>query len=216
MNTTKNIYCISGLGADYRLFQNLRLPQEYRLRHLPWISPDKEESIESYAARIAAGIDEEAPVLVGVSFGGMISVEISKQMPVSRVILISSIKSKSEKPLYFRAAATLRLNKILPLKPYGFLEPIQNYNLGIENEEEKALAEEYRRTINLSYTEWAIDRILNWQNETFPDDIIHIHGSSDHIFPVRYVKPTDIIEGAGHMMVMNRAEEISAILDKAL
>lgn len=58
------IYTISGLGADQRVFQELKL--DYELVPLNWISPIRNESIQSYASRLAENIDvtEEYMVLV--------------------------------------------------------------------------------------------------------------------------------------------------------
>lgn len=216
MNELKRIYCISGLGADFRIFRNLKLPSEFTLDYLPWIDPVKDERIESYAARLAKGIADNEPVIMGVSLGGMIAVEISKLMEVGKIIIISSIKTRKEKPFYFRAAAELHLNQLLRVRPYNFLSWFENYNLGIKTAEEKKLASEYRQNYNVKFGNWAIDRIIHWENEVYPPDIIHIHGSKDHILPVRYLKPTYLIDGGGHMMIMNKSEEISKIISGEL
>lgn len=216
MTALKNIYCISGLGADHRIFEHLTLPSGFRLSHIPWISPGQEERIESYARRMAKQIRDPEPLLIGVSFGGMLSVEISKFLPVKKIILISSIKTNSEKPFYFRVAKNLRLNKMMNLKPYRFLEPIENYTLGAKSAEEKALAREYRENLNLNFSNWAIDQILHWQNDQYPKNIVHIHGSDDHVFPIRYVRPTNIIKDGGHLMIMDKADEVSQIIEQIL
>lgn len=210
-----NIFCISGLGADERIFSNLQLPQ-HSVRHLPWLTPEKKETLRDYTKRMASGIDVEEPVLIGVSFGGMIAIEISKMLPVKKIILISSIKTKFEKPFYFKAAAALRLNRIIPLRPYKFLEPIENYNLGIHSKEEKKLAAEYRSNLDIAYSNWALEQVLHWNNTEIPGQLIHIHGSKDHIFPLKYIKPDYVIRGGGHLMVMNRANEISQIIQQFL
>ncbi len=216
MSSLKNIYCISGLGADHRIFEKLSIPAGYALKHIPWINPRSNELIDSYAHRMAERIEDPEPILIGVSFGGMLSVEISQFLPVKKIILISSIKSSSEKPLYFRIAKGLRLNKIVSLKPYKFLEPIENYTLGAKTEEEKVLAREYREHLNLPFSNWAIDRILHWENDRYPSDVVHIHGSEDHVFPIRYVKPTHIIQGGGHLMIMDKWEEVSKVIKEAV
>lgn len=216
MSLIKNIYCISGLGADYRIFENLSIPAGFTLKHIPWISPDHEETIDSYAQRMASKIQDPEPILIGVSFGGMLSVEIAKILPVKKIVLISSIKSSSEKPLYFRIARSLRLNRIVGLKPYKFLEPIENFTLGARTEEEKILAREYREQLDLPFSNWAIDRILRWENDRFPADVVHIQGSDDHVFPLRYIKPTHVIAGGGHLMIMDKSAEISGILTDVL
>lgn len=210
-----NIFCISGLGADERIFSKLDFHQ-HRVRHLPWLTPETNEPLPVYTKRMASAIDAIDPVLIGVSFGGMLAVEIAKILKVRKIILVSSIKTKNEKPFYFKAAAALRLNKWIPLRPYKFLEPLENYNLGIQSEEEKKLAAAYRSNIDLRYSNWAINQVLHWDNIKVPENLIHIHGSHDHVFPLKYIKPNFIIEGGGHLMVMNRAPEISGIINNFL
>lgn len=207
----KHIYIISGFGADDRVFKKLDFG-ENETHFIPWKIPGKNETIASYAIRMQEEISHPNPVLAGLSFGGMMSIEIAKMIPVEKIILISSIKSFHEIPFYMRLAATSRLNKLIPLRPYKFLERIENYNLGAETDEEKTLLREYRKNINQQYTTWAIDQILNWKNEWQPQNIVHIHGGRDHIFPVKYVKPDFIIPDGGHFMVMNRADELNGIL----
>ena len=103
----KTIYCISGLGADERAFSKLHV-DGYEIRCIPWLTPEPGENIDAYAARMRAGIIEEKPILCGLSFGGMMSIEISKQMPVDKLILISSIKSIKELPRWMRTCLRRR------------------------------------------------------------------------------------------------------------
>src|SRR5882724_23441 len=100
------IYCISGLGADEKIFANLQL-QGYELRHIPWLTPHKNEKINAYARRMAASIQHESPLLIGVSFGGMVAIEIARHMPVRKLILISTIKSTGEMPPWMKMAGAL-------------------------------------------------------------------------------------------------------------
>jgi pimeloyl-ACP methyl ester carboxylesterase len=65
------IYCISGLGADYRVFQKLVFPSDYHVVHVEWIQPEIRETLSSYALRLLKQIDNSKPfILIGLSFGG--------------------------------------------------------------------------------------------------------------------------------------------------
>ncbi len=211
----KNIYCISGFGADERVFSRLDFGNN-RVNFLKWETPEKNESLDKYTQRFLNKIVEPNPVLVGLSFGGMMSVEIAKRIRTEKIFMISSIQTQDEMPWIFRITGKSGLNKVLPLKPFSFLEPIENYNLGVKNEEEKTLVREYRRNISQIYTDWAINQIVNWQNRSKLSNLIHIHGSADRIFPIKNVHPDFIIKGGGHFMIMNRAKEINDILGKEL
>lgn len=63
---------------------------------------------------------------------------------------------------------------------------------------------------------WAIDKIVRWNNKTIPENIFHIHGSNDKIFPFDNVKMDAIIHEGGHFMIMNKAEEVNEILKREL
>ena len=153
---------------------------------------------------------------MGLSFGGMICTEIAKQIPVDTIIIISSIKSSKELPFWMKAVATLKLNKIVPLKSTRLTQPIQNKMLGIQSQEEKALVSSLRRAVDLPYTNWAVNQAINWKSDWQHPNIYHIHGDNDHMFPIKNIKADYTIKNAGHFMIMNRAVEVSNCINTIL
>ena len=212
---TKEIYCISGLGADQRIFSHLKI-SDVRLIHLPWLIPFSDESIEAYALRMKADIYGENPVLMGVSFGGMMAVEIAKYYTSATVILVSSIGGRQSLPWWMMVCGQLGLNRLMPVRPGKGIPWLENYYLGVETPEDAQLVNEFRGKTDPHYLKWAVDRIVNWKNEWLPGQLYHLHGSRDRMFPIRRVKATHVVPGAGHFMVNNRAEEINVILEKLL
>ena len=55
-----NVYCISGLGADERLFRNLKITNA-DLKFINWVKPDRNDSISSYSDQLIAQIDLNLP-----------------------------------------------------------------------------------------------------------------------------------------------------------
>ncbi|MBO9593039.1 MAG: alpha/beta hydrolase [Niabella sp.] len=213
-----NLYCIPGFGVDERIYGNMKIDKA-RLCFLNWLDPDPQESFTAYAQRMAAGIKDEDAILVGISFGGMVALEIAGFRNIKQVILISSIKQRSEMPLQMRLAGALRLNRIFPVKKIQQSETayrIANRRLGAYTPEEQEFANAYRKTAKLGYVNWSFDKILNWKNTHAFKNVIHIHGDRDRIFPIKHIKPDYIIKEGTHMMVWNRAAEISAIINKVL
>lgn len=51
-----HLYLISGLGADEEVFDRLRLRDDIVVHHLPWKRALDDESISSYAERMAQSI----------------------------------------------------------------------------------------------------------------------------------------------------------------
>lgn len=85
-----NIYLVSGLGADERVFRYLHFSGA-GVFHIQWIDPLKNELIEPYASRLSSQImTSDNNSVIGVSFGGRIAVELSTMRAFSKVIIISS------------------------------------------------------------------------------------------------------------------------------
>ena len=107
------VYFISGLAADKRVFKNILVPPHCEIIHLDWIPPVKKETLAAYSLRLAKKIDVEEPFsLVGLSMGGMIAAEIARHHRPAQVILISSVPSSEQLPVYFKWAAMVNLHKL--------------------------------------------------------------------------------------------------------
>lgn len=214
----RKIYAIPGFGVDEKIFSNLSIQDAY-LQVINWLDPLPKESLASYVQRMASYIEDENPVIIGISFGGMIAIEISKIRPVQLVIIISSVKTRKELPLQLKLIGLLQLNKIFPVKKIQQSEKfyeVANKRLGAVSPEERQFANGYRRAAKLHYVNWSFNQILNWRNHDCPQNVVHIHGEQDQIFPVKTIRPTHIIKHGTHMMVWNRADEISGIINETL
>ncbi|HSB94449.1 MAG TPA: alpha/beta hydrolase [Flavitalea sp.] len=217
----KTLYCISGLGADERVFSKLQI-SGHVLRPVKWLQPVKGEAMNDYAKRLSDQIKEPDPIIVGLSFGGMMAIEISKFKSVSKLILISSIKTSSELPGWMNLAGKAGAYNFLPskqissIKALRALRPIQNYFLGAKTEEEKKIANEYRDHVDPVYLKWAIAQVLTWKNDSIPSNLVHIHGSNDHIFPAKKIRDAHIVDGGGHFMIMDKPDQVATIIQREL
>ena len=210
----KNIYCISGLGADEQLFKHLEIPG-YTLHTLHWPEHKPIDNLVSYAYKLSEQVPEPNPILLGVSFGGMLAIEIAKKMKASKTFLISGVQSASELPFYYRWAGSLSLTSLIPDILINEPSEIQEHLFGVEGEEDKALLHQYLRNSNPAYIRWGLKVILEWENDEYPLHVVHIHGTNDRVIPI----PTGVhyrVQEAGHLMVFNRAEEVSRIITEAL
>jgi pimeloyl-ACP methyl ester carboxylesterase len=211
------LYLISGLGVDGRLLQKLSFGPEVTIRHLDWIEPKKGETLPTYALRMAERIDQtEEHALAGVSFGGMIAIEIAKRYHPKAVILLSSSATRKELPLSFRLAGKLGLNKIVPPQLIKVITPFTYWLFDAKTKEEKHLLKEILLDTSPSFVYWAMNSIVHWENDEVPKNLFHIHGKKDKVLPIRYVKADVVIPTAGHLMVYSHAEETSAWIKKYL
>ncbi len=212
---SQKIYCISGLGADEQVFSKLQLPGT-ELIFLKWLIPHKEELISSYAKRMFEQVKDESPVMIGVSFGGIICIEIANLFPVQKLFLISTIKTKYERPLWMEGMVRLQLNQLINPNFSIVFYPIEDFFLGANKKEEKKLTASFRKNTDSFYLKWSIAQIVNWKNVTIPPNITHIHGTKDRIFPCRKVQADHLIHQGSHFMIYSKADEISSIINHEL
>jgi pimeloyl-ACP methyl ester carboxylesterase len=209
-------YFISGLGADRRAFYKIKLPRGYQPIYLDWITPLANETLADYAKRFSPAIkQDEEFVLIGLSFGGMLASELAKIVSPKKLIIISSLSSYSELPWYFKLAGKLGLHRIISPSLYK-QATIMNRFMGAGNKEMKSIVYSYVNNIDPAFIRWSLNVIVNWSHTERLSEMIHIHGSNDHLLPRRYVKADYLVKGGGHLMVMNRADEVNSILREVL
>lgn len=209
------IYIISGLGADERVFQLLDL-SAYEVVYIQWIQPHKKEKIEHYAARLLAQINTENPIIIGLSFGGMMAIEISKLIPTQKIILLSSAKTKNEIPPYLKFLGHLGIDYIVPTFFLQQSNNLVNWFFGVRGPFETTLLKQILKDMNPIFFKWAIHQVLHWRNTFIPPGLIHIHGTADRLLPVQFVKADEQIPHGGHFMVLTYATLISARLNTLL
>lgn len=211
----KDIYLLSGLGADHRVLQDLDF-SGFNATFIKWIQPLENELIEDYAKRLTEQIITQNPIIIGLSFGGIMAVEIGKLIDTERIILIASAKTKFEIPFYYRFAGSLGLHKLLPANLMKQPNFISNWFFGTESKKDKVLLASILRETDSKFLKWAINKIVNWQNVIIPLNLKHIHGTADRILPYRFVLADVKIGGGGHFMTMNMVDELNREIRKIL
>ncbi len=209
------VYIFSGLGADERAFQFIQF-RNHPVSFIKWIIPNKNEPIKRYAERLAKQITVPHPIFIGLSFGGIMAVEVAKLIQPEQLILIASAKNRMEIPFYYRLAGTLRLHKLLPAALLKKPSMIANWFFRISKQKDKQLLAEILKDTDKQFLKWAIDKIVNWRNKALPVNYTHIHGTSDRILPYRFVKANIAVDGGGHFMTVNKAVELTEILNSLL
>ena len=207
------IYIFSGLGVDRRVFANIDF-RNLNVEFIDWIEPLRNEDIKAYAKRISQSIKVNNPILIGLSFGGILAVEISKIINVKKVILIASAKTKNELPQVYRCAGKFKLNKLVPVSIVKQSNSVTNWFFGIKTKSERIMLKNILKNTDSVFLKWAINEIVNWKNESIPEKYIHIHGDKDKIIPIKNIKADFIIKNGGHFMTVNKSTEIEKIIQK--
>lgn len=204
-------YCISGLGADERVFKELRI--QYEMVPIHWLTPLAQETLSEYSQRLIAQIDTTTPfMLIGVSFGGMIACEMNRFIKPLHTIIISSAAQASELPLTYKIMGKIKLATWLPEFMLFPPLPVLNYLFDVQTPEHKILIKNISQDTDPVFARWAIDKITHWKNTVVPSNLIRIHGDQDKVLP-HYTTDARLIKNGGHFMIVNRAEEVSAVIN---
>lgn len=207
------LYCISGLGADERVFRLLKFPAHVNVIHVKWVQPEVNESLSSYAARLATQINTAQPFyLLGLSFGGIMAVELNHHIKPEKTILISSVSNRTEFSWHFKLIAWLKLYAVFPYQRLPWFQRMVAYFMGTQANGSMILLKDYLQQTNSDYLRWSIRQIVCWQQRERIPGIVHIHGTRDKIFSSSRIKADYWIDGGSHMMVYDKAPDISRCL----
>lgn len=217
IETKTHIYFVPGLAAGKEIFENISLPvRRYEIHIIEWKIPHKNEPITEYAKRMAAEVREPNSVLIGVSFGGVMVQEMSEFLELKKLIIISSVKSKSELPSKMRIFKTIPAYRLIPP---SFLENSKNlvkYGLGIKSKAKLETYQKYLSVKNTQYLKWAIQQMVGWNRSEEIENIVHIHGDKDPVFPIRKIENCIIIPGGTHIMLIVKFKWLNENLPKII
>ncbi|WP_297762567.1 alpha/beta hydrolase [uncultured Muriicola sp.] len=205
--TTKKIhvYLMPGMAAKSSIFKHIELPHDRFETHLlEWFVPSKGMSLEAYAKKMNSYIKHADPVLIGVSFGGMLVQEMAKHIAVKKVVIISSVKLQSEMPKRLVFAKYTRFHKLLPTSLVNNLDLIAKYAFGETVTQRLELYREYLFVKDIYYLDWSIDQIVHWKQDQCDPRIVHIHGDKDVVFPIHHIKNCITVKNGTHTMIIHR------------
>lgn len=211
----QKIYILSGLGADERVFDQLEFSSLEPV-FVDWIEPFENESLESYAKRISTAITCENPLILGISFGGMLAVEISKIRSVKQLFLIATAKTFLELPNVYRIFGRLGALILIPVSLLKRTTVLTHYFFGTKTKKDKLLLKSILEDTDAKFLKWALKAIVGWRNKTIPTSFIHLHGSKDKIIPIKRIQFSTKIEGGGHLMTLDKSEELNEHLNSEI
>lgn len=208
--------CLPGMGADSRLFSHLKVDNA-RIECVEYLPPKDNESLSDYcqrlAERISPGPDD---IYLGVSLGGVMAQELASLVRPSLVILISSLTASRQINQGLRwlnqpLARKLTTGKITRsgLRLTGLLN-------GVKRREDAELLEQMALDADPGFLRWSMAALVDWQAPQLACDQVHLHGTDDRVIPYKRVSTTHTIDGGSHFMILDRAEEISNIIQNTL
>ena len=188
-------YFIGGIATDRRLY---------------------EYPMASYAQKFIPLIDTAAPFnILANSMGGIMTMELIKHITPRKVILVSSVKCRAEMPFRLKQLKYSRLHRLLPGR--GFIAGVEYGSLFLK---ELRVRPGLRKTVvemarnnSPAFLYWCVNAIVNWEGAAdYRQDIIHLHGTKDAMFPLKNIRNVVPVAGGTHNMLLTRSAELTALI----
>lgn len=208
-------YFIGGIATDRQLYRH-QLAHIPDAVYLPFPAHDRGDTMRSYVTKFLPLIDQDRPFsIVANSMGGIMTMELLHHITPQKVVLISSVKCRAEMPWRLRQLQYSRLHRLV--SGNAFITAIrwgsrlvpQIHRVPGLRDTVVSMAEHNTP----AFLRWCIHAIVNWQGAAgYREDIIHLHGTKDAMFPYRNIRHAIPVEGGTHHMLLTRPAEITALL----
>lgn len=211
------VYLMPGLAASAAIFERIALPEvTFEIVLLEWEIPLDQETLPDYAKRMTGKIKHPNPVLIGVSFGGILVQEMAAFVQARKVIIISSVKSNLEFPRRMKIAKTTKAYKLIPMSLILNIENLAKFSFGTKVNQRLKLYEKFLSVRDIRYLDWAIEKVILWDRTVANKNVIHIHGDADDVFPIKYISDCIVVKGGTHIMILNKYKWLNANLPEII
>lgn len=200
------LYMIPGMGTDVRVFDGLELDTQL-IQPIPLEWPPYSEcrGLNEYAHQFLAQIDTTAPfMLLGVSMGGMLAMELGQLTSPLSIILISSAQSTKGLPFHYKVGRYFPVYQLLGDNRLNKIANNEKTFRDVLKEEDKVLYSSMLMQTGSSFLKWQMKSIVHWKfSSSSSPPILHIHGDNDKILPIKRAPADIIISDGDHKMIVN-------------
>lgn len=210
------VYCFPGQGSDRHIFDSLVLDSGYEVKVIEYGAPEKGLSMEAFARKLSDRINTTHDfILLGVSLGGMICVELTEILNPKKTIIISSAKNRNELPFRYKFQRVVPLYELFGgrslLAGAKMLQPVVEPDRNKNKETFKGMLS----AKDPVYMKRTIALIVTWKRTSNTKKVYHIHGTRDHTIPLRNLSHPDyVIPHGSHMMTLTRPRVISTLVQQ--
>lgn len=212
-----SVYFMPGLAANASIFERISLPEDqFDTYFMEWEIPLDNETLSEYAQRISKKVTHENPVLIGVSFGGILVQEMAQFLNPSNIIIISSVKSNLEFPTTFKLAKQTKAYKLIPTSLIENVYNLAKFTFGEKVIKRLKLYQMFLTVRDKKYLDWSIEMIILWDRKKADPNVVHIHGDADEVFPIKYIQNCILVKGGTHIMILTKYKWININLPKII
>jgi len=189
------------MGASSAMYNALKRRLSFNVNFVNWPEYRGEKTYSEVAARlITENRITDGDVIGGSSLGGIVSLEIAKQIKSMATILLGSAMKPAEVQGLLRL-----LSPIAEVTPVSLLQLVTGKNGNLINSMFSKSDSDFIRAMCLY--------LPSWSGYSGPaDNIYRLHGRKDHVIPCPSIG-TDVIENAGHLLVITHVQETAKFLE---
>ena len=217
------IVLFPGLGADPRMFRGQQAVLGDDLECPDWLMPHDGETFDAYAQRWACELEPEAgddrPLFLGgVSFGGMVAMQMARHLNPQAVILIGSCRSRHAKPARWQVAK--RVSDLIPNRLFGrrmsaggalwvsTLDQLDGAHRSLLMTMAADSPLQRMRWSGKACADWVFDPTLI---SGFPP-VHQIHGRHDAIIPLHEGDPDTVIPNGRHLIHFSHPHTVNSFI----
>lgn len=207
------IVVFSGMAADPAIampqllaFKNLKVPL--------WPQPLENDSLTSYCERLAYELRPLGAVAIGgISFGGIVAMEVAKFLEPKCVILIASVRSPQQIPWRIRVLRSFLW--LLPLIPIRWMQWLARA-VPLWSKVLAGVVQQFRQADPVTLR-WSIRQVLRWEiAPALNCPVYQIQGDRDFLFPHQLTAPDVLIRGGGHLISLTRGKQVNEFIRECL
>jgi hypothetical protein len=180
--------------------------------YLPPINKEySEENLQIVCDAIKGQIHNKRPILLGFCYGGVLAIEVARQLVSPRVILVSSLLSSDELPLSHKLLA-----KYFLVTPESGLSLVGNSLVFVTKTLLSSKVIIPRIWMKVPQNRFIARHALNLRPLPSEQIIDRIHGERDAIVPIRLISNAKVIKNAGHFLFISHRKEMLKQLGKII
>jgi hypothetical protein len=201
-------YLITGFSLDRRVLEILDLPPE-KFRCVDLIAAEPRETLPHYALRLADRLGfQTGDAVSGLSFGGMVALEISHQCQASRLLLLASCTHpRFIRPL-FRASG-----RLAPWIPDAALHALfQNIPailrlMGMHTSKNAAFLREVMGSFPATLMRQLPGMMRNWEGCEPSVPYAALHSDQDWLIrPPLHLRELTLLPGKSHLLTVSHTQ----------
>ena len=113
-------------------------------------------------------------------------------------------------------AKTTKAYKLIPTSLLVNIENLAKFSFGDKVNQRLKLYEKFLSVRDVFYLDWSIEQVVMWDREVANENVIHIHGDQDEVFPIKNIKNCIIVKGGTHIMILNKFRWFNENLPKII